>query len=392
MTTMLSTRRQFLAAGAALPFAWRAMAQRAAAPQWVFLGTDKAKGIYRARWDAATGTMGAVELAVETERPDFFTMHPVLPVLYSVNAVGAGKGEVSSFRLDTTSGGLTLLNRASSHGDGPCAVSVNKSGKNAFVANYTGGTVAAYSLDADGTLRDLSSFDCRNNSVCGALGPVKERQDAAHMHCVTISPSQRHMLTCNLGEDALELFQLGNPTDPLANPVRIPVRAGSGPRHVAFHPAKKWVYCIHELDCTVDLYDWSETGGVASMKLRDASVVSTLAKGTPLTGNTGCEIFVSRDGRFVYTCTRGVDEILVFRVDPATGLLTEQQRVSTGGKIPRYMALDPSGKWLVCCNQGAAVPNPVGNVTVFAHDAATGKLSDTPKVFAAETPMFTFFI
>jgi len=368
------------------------MAQGHTAPRWVFLGTDKGKGIYRAHWDAATGTMGAVELAIETDRPDFFAIHPFLPVMYAVNAVGAGKGAVSSFHLDTTSGGLALLNRASSQDDGPCAVSVNKSGKNAFVANYTGGTVAAYSLAADGTLRGLSSFDCRNNPVCGTLGPVKERQDAAHMHCVTISPGQRYMLTCNLGEDALELFRLDNPAGPLANPVRIPARAGSGPRHVAFHPAKKWVYCIHELDCTVDLYDWNETGGAASMKLRDASVVSTLAKGTPLTGNTGCEIFVSRDGRFVYTCTRGVDEILVFRVNSATGLLTEQQRVSTGGKIPRYMALDPSGKWLVCCNQGAAVPNPVGNVTVFAHDAATGKLSETPKVFAAETPMFTLFV
>jgi 6-phosphogluconolactonase len=128
------------------------------------------------------------------------------------------------------------------------------------------------------------------------------------------------------------------------------------------------------------------------MKLREGSVMPTLTAGTPLTGNTACEIFVSDYGRFVYTCTRGVDEIVVFSVDHATGLLTEQQRVSSGGKIPRYITLDPTRKWLVCCNQGVTGPNQAGNVTLFAHDAVTGKLSEKPKVFAAETPMFLSFV
>lgn len=211
------------------------------------------------------------------------------------------------------------------------------------------------------------------------------------MHCVTIAPNKEFMLSCNLGEDALELFRIKKQKDLVADPIRIPARAGSGPRHVAFHPTKKWVYCIHELDCTVDLYDWSMTAGKVEMKLRENSVTSTLAKGTPLTGNTACEIFVSDDGRFLYTCTRGMDEIVVYRIDHITGLLTEHRRVSTGGKIPRYFTLDPSRKWLVCCNQGAGA-TPVGNITVFAHDAATGRLSEKPKTFAAETPMFTLFV
>jgi len=367
------------------------MAQGHTSPRWVFLGTDKGKGIYRARWDAATGTIGAAELAAETDRPDFFAQHPRLPVLYTANAGTGDKAGVSAFRFDKESGALTLINRVSSHGDGPCAVSIDRSGKSAFVANYTGGSMAAYSVGASGALTEAAAFDCRNNPVCGSLGPVKDRQDAAHLHCVTLSPHDDFVLVCNLGEDAIEVFQTTG-THPQSEPHRVAARTGSGPRHVAFHPNDKWLYCIHELDCTVDLYDWKVSADIPEVKLRESSVVSTLTKGTPLTGNTGCEVFVSHDGRFLYTCTRGVDEILVFRINPTTGLLTEHQRVSTGGKVPRYMTLDPSGKWLVCCNQGAAVPKPVGNVTVFAHDAATGKLSETPKVFTAETPMFTLFV
>jgi 6-phosphogluconolactonase len=389
---MLSTRRQFLAAGAALPFALRGMAQRhTAAPRWVFLGTDHGKGIYRARWNAATGELGAIELAVETDRPDFFALHPKLPVLYTVNSVSDGKGGVSSYRINEPLGSLTLINRVSSHGDGPCAVSIDRSGKSAFVANYNGGSMAAYWVGASGALTEAVAFDCRQDPVCGSLGPVKDRQDAAHLHCVTLSPQDDFVLVCNLGEDTIEVFQIMGGAHPQGEPLRVAARAGSGPRHLAFHPSGKWLYCIHELDCSVDLYDWNVRSGVPDVKLRETSVISTLTKGTPLTGNTGCEIAVSDDGRFVYTCSRGVDEIVVFRVNPSTGLLTEQQRISSGGKVPRYFALDPSRSWLVCCNQGAGA-TPVGNVTVFAHDAATGRLSDKPKTFAAETPMFTLFV
>ena len=86
-----------------------------------------------------------------------------------------------------------------------------------------------------------------------------------------------------------------------------------------------------------------------------------------------------------------MDEITVYRADATTGLLTEQQRLSCGGKVPRYFAFDPSGRWLVCTNQGTGVSGS-GSVTVFAHDAATGRLSETPKTFAAETPMFVLWV
>jgi 6-phosphogluconolactonase len=174
-------------------------------------------------------------------------------------------------------------------------------------------------------------------------------------------------------------------------PIRVQARPGSGPRHVAFHPNGKFVYCIHELDCTIDLYDWRMEQGQPVMKLRENSVVSTLAKGTALKGNTGCEIVISDDGRFLYSCTRGdgSNTIEVWRIDES-GYMTQMQRVSCGGKVPRYIAFDPSRRWLVCCNQGGN--GNQGNVTVFSRDAATGRLGVRPKVFQASTPMFALWV
>jgi 6-phosphogluconolactonase len=384
---MISTRRQFLAGAAALPFAVRSFAEGHAGPRWVLLGTDKGKGIYRAAWNAATGELGKIELAAEAVRPNYFARHPKLPVMYTVNEGMGAQAGVSGYRVDAATGGLTLINEVGSGGDGPCYVSVDRRGRSAVAANYSGGTVAGFGLEADGTLRQAGGvFDCRKNPDCGALGPVKARQEAAHMHCATISPKNDFVLVCNLGEDAIEVFPL-HPSlvssEVLGTPTRVAARAGSGPRHVAFHPNGKWVYCVHELDCTIDIYDWSVVGGKPSMTLREGSVVSTLGKGVGLAGNTGCEVVMGDDGRFLYTCSRGVDEILVYRVD-ANGLLSEQQRMSCGGKVPRIIAFDPSRRWLVSCNQG-------GTVAVLAHDARTGRLG-AMKVYEAETPMFSMWV
>jgi 6-phosphogluconolactonase len=374
----------------ALPFALRAMGSAqmtAGAARWVLLGTDTGKGVYRAGWNAATGTLGRVELAAETVRPSYLAKHPRLPVVYAVNAASGEGAAVSSFNLDVGSGGLTALNKVGSQGDGPCFVSVDPTGSMAFVANYAGGSFAAFRVtNVGGLAQAIGVFKYTQ----ATHGPVADRQDAAHIHCATISPGNKYVLACDLGDDVILVFPVGPGNgDYVRVPVRVGARAGSGPRHVAFHPNGNFVYCVHELDCTIDLYDWRLQQGQPVMRLRENSVVSTLAKGVGLKGNTGCEIVISDDGKFLYSCTRGVDTIEVWRIDE-NGYLTELQRVSSAGKVPRYIAFDPSRRWLVCCNQGA--PGNQGNVTVFSRDAATGRLGVKPKVFQAPTPMFAMWV
>ena len=202
-----------------------------------------------------------------------------------------------------------------------------------------------------------------------------------------IDPSNKYVLACDLGDDVILVFPVTpGAGDSVRVPLRVGARPGSGPRHVAFHPNGSFVYCIHEIDCTIDLYDWRMQQGQPVMRLRENSVVSTLAKGASTKGNTASEIVISDDGRFLYACTRGEDSIAAYRIDE-NGYLSEVQRVSAGGKVPRYIAFDPSRRWLVCCNQGAN-----GNVAVFLRDAATGRLGVKPRVFQALTPMFALWV
>jgi 6-phosphogluconolactonase len=389
---MRYNRRQFLGQSIALPLALRGMAAAQASArlvmpsrQWVLLGTDIGQGIYRAPWNAVSGTLGPLELAIESYRPTYLARNPTLPVVYAVNEGTGPDAAISSFQLDAPAGALTLFNKVGAQGSGPCFVSVDPTGAMAFVADYTSGTFVAYRLSNLGTLAQAIGVFKYTQAT---HGPVSDRQDAAHIHCATVAPGDAYVLACDLGDDVILVFPIGpGRGDYVRVPLRVSARAGSGPRHLAFHPNGRWLYCVHELDCTIDLYDWRVERDAPVMRLRENSVVSTLPRGASLAGNTGCEIVVTDDGRFVYTCTRGVDEVVAFRVDQDTGLLTEMQRVSCGGKTPRFMGLDPTRHWLVCCNQGAP-----GSVTVLARDKVTGRLNAKAKVFQAPTPMFALWV
>src|SRR5262245_52487970 len=109
-------------------------------PRFVYFGTytgEKSRGIYVAPWDAATGKVGAVRLAAETENPSFLALHPSRPLLYAVNEVdhfgGEKAGAVSAFAIDPVSGDLRALGQVSSRGAGPCHLAVDATGRNVLV-------------------------------------------------------------------------------------------------------------------------------------------------------------------------------------------------------------------------------------------------------------------
>jgi len=73
----------------------------------VYFGTytaGKSKGIYVSRFDAATGKLGAPELAAETKNPSFVAVHPSCQFLYAVGEIASigGKRAAQSARSRLT--------------------------------------------------------------------------------------------------------------------------------------------------------------------------------------------------------------------------------------------------------------------------------------------------
>jgi 6-phosphogluconolactonase len=351
----------------------------------VYFGTytgARSKGIYVSRFDPATGRLTAPELAVATASPSFLALHPSRRFLYAAGETsrmeGKHVGAVSAFSLDAKTGGLTLLNRQSSGGEGPCHLAVDQSGKCLLVANYGNGAIAALAIKADGTLAEPGTvIQHRGASVDPA------RQAGPHAHFITADPADRFALACDLGLDKVLVYRL----DPakatlLANdPPFASVAPGSGPRHLAFHSSGRFVFVISEMSATLTVFAYDAKRGA----LEELQTVSTLPE--TFTGQrSGAEVQVHPSGRFVYGSNRGDDSIAVFGFDPKRGQLTCVQHEATQGKTPRHIVIDPTGKWLLTENQES------DSVVVFSVDAATGHLSPTGQTISVGAPVCAVFV
>jgi 6-phosphogluconolactonase len=343
----------------------------------------KADGIYTAEWDASSGALTPLRLAVKTSNPSFMAVPPNGDVVYAVNEdeddpqpKGGKGGSVTAFRRDTETGGLTEKNVKPSGGSSPCHIAVDRANQAVFVANYSGGSLTSYRVTAKGIEGPVTDFSPHGG------GPNKERQKGPHMHCVTLSPDERFLLVNDLGSDHIWIFHVDLKTAALkatAAPWR--AKPGSGPRHALFHPNGKWVYSINELSSTVDVLAWDSKNGtlklLAEVPLRDSAYQGQ---------SDAAELAIDRAGRFLYASNRGEDVIVVFAIDAASGALHFVQRIGSGGKNPRDFTLDPSEKWLVAANQDTQ------NIAVFERDPHDGRLKLTDRSYHVGAPVAVLFV
>jgi 6-phosphogluconolactonase len=352
---------------------------------FVYFGTYTnalSRGIYVSRLDTDTGRLSAPELAAATPSPSFINFSPDGKFLYAANEVKGfsdysveNGGAVSAFAADKTSGQLTLLNQKCSGGTDPCHVSVDASGKVLFTANYSSGSVKSFVLDTNGSLG-------ADGTVVGHTGhgPNPMRQAGPHAHFICVDPSNRFVLKCDLGTDEVMVYPFTTNDAAIAASKfqSFSVPPGSGPRHLAFSRDGKFIHVLNEMGCTITTFAWDSDSG----KLDLIETVSALPPGVATQPSfTAAEILVHPSGKFIYATVRGHDSVSVFAADAQSGRLTFVQNVSAGGKVPRGLGIDPTGRWLITANQKSQ------NAAEFQIDAATGKLSPTGQELKIGSPV-----
>jgi len=342
----------------------------------VFVGTytdHESKGIYAYRFDSSTGKLTSLGLASESANPSFLTSDSRGHFLYAVNELdtyqGKPTGAASAFAIDST-GKLSLINQVSSRDQGPAHIALDRTGKFAFVSNYSLGSVAVFSILKDGRLGDQVGFVQHTGSSVN-----KEWQQGPHVHEVVLSPDNRFALVSDPGVDQVMAYPFNVATGKLGEPVIAHAPPGSGPRHMVFGRGGKFLYVITELTSSVLTYAYDAKNG----GLRQIGMISMLPKEFSGT-NYAAEIEVHPSGKFLYASNRGDDSIAVFSVDSETGALKLIEIVPTKGKRPRNFVLDPTGSWLLVANQES------DNIVVLRIDGETGRLTATGEAAHVGSP------
>lgn len=144
---------------------------------------------------------------------------------------------------------------------------------------------------------------------------------------------------------------------------KVTLAKGAGPRHLAFHPNKRWVYSINELNSTVSSFAIANDN-----KLIPVNSQSTLP--SDYDGkNYPADIRISGDGKFLYATNRGHNSVVIFSINSSTGELSLTGHESTRGDWPRNFSLSPNGKYLLVANQKS------NNIISFSRDKHSGLLT-----------------
>ncbi len=378
------SRRGFLYGSAALSASGRALLGKTTRGQLLLVGTQTAgtsKGIYSYAFNQADGELKQIGLAAEADNPTFLALAPdgrTVFVANEINHYGDKKnGAVSSYSLDRANARLNKINEVATGGGGTCHVAVDRTGRSVFAANYGGGSAVSFAATANGRLSDAVSFFQYTGH-----GPNTKRQEAPHAHRVTVSPDNDFLLVNDLGLDAIHIYRLDAATAKLTanDPAVWKSAPGAGPRALRFHPNGRIAYCVTEMSSTIVVLRWDAKLGTLE------TVQETVMKPAAFQDVTGgADIVIDHRARFAYAIDRFDNIVVSFSISPADGKLTLLGRISCGGKIPRHLSLDPSGRWLLVANQES------DNISVLQVNPATGNVTDVGKNFPLSKPQCLVF-
>ena len=323
-------------------------------------GTTPGISVYD--FDIQTGDFEPVSELKEVINPSYLVISPDEKFVYSVNETG--DGSVSAFTFDSTNGTLRFINQQSTEGGDPCYITVDKEQTAIITANYSGGNISVFPLGAQGDILELT-----------------QRIDfslQSHLHTAVFSPDEKYLLATDLGEDCIYIFEFAKHrgTSYLKQYPEKTTRleAGSGPRHLAFHPGQDKVYCINELSGKISVFDYQEGTLLPIQSIASDTTLGTKRKGS-------ADIHLTPDGRFLYASNRlQADGIAIFSVDPEDGYLSTVDYQSTG-LHPRNFSISPNGKYLLCANRDS------NQIQIFEIDSQTGLLEDTGKTITLSRPV-----
>ena len=158
------------------------------------------------------------------------------------------------------------------------------------------------------------------------------------------------------------------------SPAEIGTAPGAGPRHFVFHPNRRWLYLLNELDATVNAYAFDSASGLLS-PLQTVSAMPPGSQAKP----SAADIHVTPDGKFLYASERTTSTLAAFQIDAQTGRLSPLGNTPTETQ-PRGFAIDPRGAFLLAVGQQSH------HLTVYAIDRETGRLDERARYPMGQNP------
>lgn len=229
--------------------------------------------------------------------------------------------------------------RLSEQGSAPLAGSashtaITADGRFLLAASYAFNHVTVSPIDAAGLVQ----------------APHQHMDPLMTAHSVTLladEQGRQEALVACLTEDAIRRFTLNDEGRLAPHPLGdLQTASGAGPRHLALHPSNGDIYCLNELDCTINRYHRQADGHIHLQQSLDMLPAGYQGE------RWGADLHVTPDGRFLYSCERASSLLTLFGIAERDGSLTPLAHFPTE-TMPRGFAIDHSGRHLLAAGQAS---------------------------------------
>ncbi len=252
---------------------------------------------------------------------------------------------VSIYTVDGTTGALRHNGYVAA--TIPISVTVDPSGKFAYVANYTAsGTVSAYAINQ--TTGALAAVAGAGNGTTGtnASGVIAAGTDPCS---VTVDPSGKFAYVANIGSDNVSVYTINQTTGALT--AGTAVAAGTLPTGVTVDPSSKFAYVSNRASGNVSVYTINQsTGALAAVVGTGNGTTGTNASGVIAAGTAPSFVTVDPLGKFAYVANLNSNDVSAYTINQTTGALTAVGTAVAAGTNPYSVTVDPSGKFAYVAN------------------------------------------
>jgi len=315
------------------------------------------QGIYEAELDTESQQLQNPTLITELTNPTYLALSKANKVYAVENRDGQG-GIVT---LDNSVRPIAEIDSQLSEGSAPAYIGVDEERQLVFAGYYHRGTVESYSIQPDG---NLTLVDTWENS---GSGPRPE-QGSSHIHFANLTPDKR-LVAIDLGTDEIITFDV-NDNGTLMEVSRFHTEEGFGPRHIRFSTDGQYAYLLGELSSLLSVLKYNKDDGSFEHVMTASTIPNDWTE-----HNGSAALRLSDDGKFIYASNRGHNSVAVFKIGNEGSEIERIQLISTEGEFPRDMNWDINQNFLVVANQDT------DNVSLYTRDSQSGELSLLQKDF-----------
>ncbi len=256
--------------------------------------------------------------------------------LYSITDFG-----VEAYKI-LKDGSLEKMNFASINGMRGCYLSTDYTDNYLFVAGYHDGKLTVLRLNEDGSIGEIS-----DEVFHKGLGTIAERNFRPHINCARMTHDNKYLVVTDQGMDHVNVYQFDVKKGKvkLADVIRSEME--SGPRFVKISKDGRFFYIVHEWNCHIDVYSYTERDNTPYFEKIQRVETAKMSKGS---SNASSALSFSADYNYLLTTNAGDNSVVIYNVDQETGMLTQNFCLPISGEYPKDAELFPNNKFLVSLN------------------------------------------